>query len=391
MSSGSECVYVASRRGYKGPRRGTAQNPNKRHASSSPEANGGRDDVTGGPAASCPMLLGANVAPGLSFPGAAPNMVGVDGGGSAQYGHHGHLYTTSSGNDDGTSHDHGHQLFRTQPPPFANPLDAVRHGAPLAPATSIADRCLDSFYHHYHAAHPFVLPRPHLQRYMHMHMHAPKTDGGGGSSSDSSSSIRGLEALSAAMRYVGSLFVDAGPARATYLDEALRLCGQHQHQEPGVGVGGITLSSSFGGPGVGGRGEGDAFVVQALLLLVVALDGSCEQDRARHLLGEAERLAVEMGLHTRAFAALHGRGDPVLEESWRRTWWDLYVCDGMVAGVHRVTNFLLFDVPADVGLPCEEAEYLSGVSIAMRISLSGCLKPVRWYMCIQYIYVQGCE
>jgi hypothetical protein len=34
----------------------------------------------------------------------------------------------------------------------------------------------------------------------------------------------------------------------------------------------------------------------------------------------------------------------------------------MIAGVHRVTKFLLFDIQADVGLPCEEQQYLSGVS-----------------------------
>lgn len=173
-------------------------------------------------------------------------------------------------------------------------------------------------YHHYHRSHPFVLPRAHLVR------HARETGDK-------------LELLTAAMRYVGSLFLDAGPARASYLEEALRLC--HAPTTPK-----------------------DGFLVQALLLLIVALDGSCEQDRARDLLGEAERVAVEIGLNTRQFAAVHGRGSPVLEESWRRTWWDLYVCDGMIAGVHRATSFLLYDVAADVALPCEEAEYLLGVS-----------------------------
>ncbi|KAI1267207.1 hypothetical protein F5Y18DRAFT_425051 [Xylariaceae sp. FL1019] len=59
-------------------------------------------------------------------------------------------------------------------------------------------------------------------------------------------------------------------------------------------------------------------------------------------------------------ATTHGGGNPRLEESWRRTWWDLFVVDGMIAGVHRQTNFLLFDIVADVGLPCEEQEFLSG-------------------------------
>lgn len=139
------------------------------------------------------------------------------------------------------------------------------------------------------------------------------------------------------MRYVGSLYIDAGPARAMYLDEAVRLC---------------YLPST----------PKDGFLIQALLLLVVTLDGSCEQEKARGFLADCERIAIEIALNSRDFAVLHGQGNPILEESWRRTWWDLYVCDGMVAGVHRVTNFLLFDVAADVALPCEEHQYLTGVS-----------------------------
>lgn len=253
---------------------------------------------------SCPMLLGATVAPGLT----APAFNGITGMNNS----HG---TGAPFLSPAPSMDHL-QLFRT--PAFANPLDAVAHGAPRAPMVSMADKCFDSFYYHYHAAHPFVLPKQFLIRH--------RQEAG-----------QKLDHLVTAMRYVGSLFLDAGPASASYLDEALRLC--HSPATPK-----------------------DGFLVQALLLLIVALDGSCEQDKARDLLGEAERVAIEIELNTRQFATLHGRGNPVLEESWRRTWWDLYVCDGMIAGVHRVTNFLLHDIASDVGLPCEESEYLLGVS-----------------------------
>lgn len=323
MASGSaaECVYVASRRGYKGPRRGTAHNPNKRHASSSPDAVGGGDVGDNNNSSngnnnnnSCPMLLGVSVAPGLTstaFSGAAIG-AGAPGGPADTASPAGVQFLSAA-----ASMNHL-QLYRNASP-FGNSLDEVQQQwRPIAPGISIADKCFDSFYYHYHAAHPFVLPKEHLLR--HMRETGQK-----------------LDHLMAAMKYVGSLFLDAGPARASYLDDALRLC--HVPSTPK-----------------------DAFLVQALLLLVVALDGSCQQDKARDLLGEAERLAVEIGLNTRQFAALHGRGNPILEESWRRTWWDLYVCDGMVAGVHRITTFLLYDVVADVALPCEESEYLSGVS-----------------------------
>lgn len=207
------------------------------------------------------------------------------------------------------------QVYRTTP--FGTPISAVQQHASIVPVTTIADKCFDSFYYHYYASHPFLLPREYLLR------HIRETG-------------QKLEHLQAAMKYVGSLFMDVGPARASYLDEALRL----------------SYSPST---------PKDGFLVQALLLLIVSLDGSCQQDKARDLLSDCERIAIEIGMNTRQFATIHGRGNAVLEESWRRTWWDLYVIDGMVAGVHRVTNFLLFDLTADVALPCEESEFLSGV------------------------------
>jgi hypothetical protein len=183
---------------------------------------------------------------------------------------------------------------------------------------TIAERCLDSFYYHFYGGHPFVLPAEYF--------YAFKQNGG-----------LHLDVVSSAMKYAGSLYIDVGPARAMYLDEALRLAYQPN-----------TIK--------------DGFLVQALLVLIVTLDGSCQQDRARQLLVDAERIALEIGLNTRQFAAANGLNNPVLEESWRRTWWDLWICDGMVAGVHRVTNFALFDMPSDVGLPCDELQYRAGVS-----------------------------
>ena len=307
MHSQSECVYVASRRGYKGPRRGTAQNPNKRHASSSPDASGDATAVSGSDG--CSMLMGATAPPLTSTAAFTPS--------AALESESGSPFLTAAAS---MSHL---QLYRASP--FASSVDGtVQHPGALPRVTSIADKCLDSYFYHQHASHPFVLPKSYLLR------HIRETG-------------QKLGHLMAAMRYVGSLYLDAGPARASYLDEALGLCYASNTPQ-------------------------DGFLVQALLILLVALDGSCQQDKARDLLADCERIAVEIGLNTRQFATLHGRGSPVLEESWRRTWWDLYVCDGMVAGVHRVTNFILFDMVADVALPCEESEYLSGASSEVFLS-----------------------
>lgn len=195
-------------------------------------------------------------------------------------------------------------------------------GISAPPMQSLADRCFDSFFYNFHAAHPFVLPKEFLVRAI-------------------KEGYTNLDHLVAAIRYIGSLYLDAGPARAAYLDEALRLA---------------YLPTC----------PRDGFLVQTLLLVLIGLDGSCQQQRANQLLADCERIAVEISLNTRPYATANGRGNSVLEESWRRTWWELYVVDGMIAGVHRATNFLLFDVSSDVGLPCEEHQFRSGVSSSKR-------------------------
>ncbi|KAK8115232.1 hypothetical protein PG999_007301 [Apiospora kogelbergensis] len=209
----------------------------------------------------------------------------------------------------------GLQLYRN---PYLDPVTGAlmefSNNQQRQPQT-LADRCVDSFYHHFFPGHPCALPKAHLLRL---------------------AKERNLEPLLAAMRWTGSLYFDVGgPTRATFLDEALRLVYAADAAK-------------------------DAFLVQAMVILLIGLDGSCENDKARDLLSDVERIAIEIGLYQRAYATNHGQGDAVLEESLRRTWWDLFVVDGMVAGVHRQTNFLLFDIVADVALPCEEHEYLSG-------------------------------
>ncbi|KAG5922101.1 hypothetical protein E4U42_005600 [Claviceps africana] len=301
VSSQSECVYVASRRGYKGPRRGTSQNPNKRQATSPPDVSSGISD--------CPMLLGTQT------------------GATKLSSTAGTYFTSPNGNPHDPS---GAQLVPSQKPSNVDlyksycavngvdsSCDAVSDTLNRAPARipplTLEEKCLESFYYHFHAAHPFVLPKLFL---IQVSKEPP------------------ARPLISAIRWTGSIFLDVGvPTRERLFNEAYELT-HHQHRAK------------------------DGFLIQALMLLIVGLDGSCQQEKAREILKDAEALALEIGLHTREFAITHGRGIPVMEESWRRTWWDLYIIDGMIAGVHRATNFLLYDIQAGAALPCEEEQYL---------------------------------
>jgi hypothetical protein len=207
------------------------------------------------------------------------------------------------------------QVYRN---PYLNGTDGtVVELHPHKPPQTIPERCIDSFYFHFYPGHPVVLPKEHLLR---------------------TAKERNLEHLLAAMRWAGSLYFEVGPARATFFDDAMQLIYAKDIVK-------------------------DGYLVQAMLIMLICLDGSCQQEKTREILSDVERIAIEIGLYQKSYASTHGNGNPMLEESWRRTWWDLFVVDGMVAGVHRQTNFLLFDIVADVDLPCEEHQYKSGVSL----------------------------
>ena len=183
------------------------------------------------------------------------------------------------------------------------------------PATVEKD-CHEAFYYYLFAAHPFMLPRDCL------HLIEQSL----------------LEPLLATMKWTGSLFLKMSVA---VQDELLRQAFRSVYSK---------------------SASQDGFLVQAMVLFCVVLDGSGRREDARRVLSDAKKLALAIGLNKKDFARNHGRGLLVLEESWRRTWWDLFTVDALMAAVHQTTEFTLFDETYDVQLPCEEEEYLSGVS-----------------------------
>ncbi|KAH8655484.1 hypothetical protein BX600DRAFT_482961 [Xylariales sp. PMI_506] len=296
VSSSSECLYIASRRGRRGPRKVLHGKFDKSQITS-PRPRSSSGDNPSFPLSPSTVSNAAQITLGL-----APNTVLVDAPTPET------VTSTASTTDP--------PLPRAPLIPVSNgaQIDAIQTG--LHQTASFEDRYFDAFYHYFHQGHPFVLPREYFLIAMQQNSF-------------------NINTVTAAMRYIGSLYNYREFVSDRLLEDAIHLCYSPSTPK-------------------------DGFLLQALLLLVIGLDGSCQQDRARHLLVDCERLAIQINLNTRYFASIHGHGNPVLEESWRRTWWELYVCDGMIAGVHQVTTFPLFDAPADVGLPCEEHQYTSG-------------------------------
>lgn len=175
-------------------------------------------------------------------------------------------------------------------------------------------RLLDHFFIYFHAAHPFLLPR---YCYIQQHAHCSS------------------RALDAVISYIGSFYSEIAPT-----------------EQLEVAVSNALLRETP---------PRDGFTVQALLLYCLALQAMSDQTMAIHILNEAITIALEIGMNRAEFAAENGRGESTMEESWRRTWWELYVVDGMVAGVNQAKSFRLFTQPADVALPCEEATFRQGV------------------------------
>ncbi|CAK7213094.1 hypothetical protein SCUCBS95973_001684 [Sporothrix curviconia] len=97
--------------------------------------------------------------------------------------------------------------------------------------------------------------------------------------------------------------------------------------------------------------------VQARLLLSIALHARGEIRESVAQLAQAVSIALDAGMHQRTYSTTHGGHSPIVEESLRRTWWELYVVDGFVAALQRSAGARSHACEPDVLLPCDEALY----------------------------------
>lgn len=188
--------------------------------------------------------------------------------------------------------------------------------APLTSGDPFASIPLDGFYTYFFPAHPFVLPREQLTRHSH-------------GDPDSVSLLIGVMTLIGAVYTRGEKSHSPRPDAERMLEMTFPLAG---------------------------------FAVQALMLLALCLEWSGEGQRAADSLQRAKDMALELGMNRRSFATDYSQGGPVLEESWRRTWWELYVIDALFAGIRHWPTFSLWKVRADAHLPVDEGYYVSGVT-----------------------------
>jgi hypothetical protein len=178
----------------------------------------------------------------------------------------------------------------------------------LGPPTAI-----QSFYHYFYNAHPFVLPHARLISLF---------------------KERRTPLLEHAVQFIGSSFLPEIPTDIfkDAMDRAIN----------------------------NGSYPRDGYSVQAMILFSIGLHAHNEVPRAAQIFTIAQSLTLELGMNRIDFAIMNGNNDRQLEESWRRTWWSMYTVNGMMSAVNPGVKFTLKDIATDVPLPCEDHQYLSG-------------------------------
>ncbi|KAB8238696.1 putative C6 transcription factor [Aspergillus alliaceus] len=188
---------------------------------------------------------------------------------------------------------------------------------PLPTTAEIAyDPMVQLYYQNFHRSHPFLVPRKILHSSL-RHQIPPY--------------------IPAIMRYIGAHYYPDARFKEEFRPAA--------HD--------VLLDST----------PRDGFKVQGLLLLAILEHAHGQEETARLNMQTAIELALELGMNRSNFSRVNSQGSSVLAESWRRTYWELYVVDGLLAAMRDQSSFRLFSQKTDVQLPCAETLYNSAREI----------------------------
>lgn len=178
------------------------------------------------------------------------------------------------------------------------------------------ERLVDLFFEYFWPSWPVVLPLHYLQaRRLHEN--------------------HGMTTLLSVLEWIGSIYAPWTPSE-TYHVTAMEAVTSHD------------LAHT-------------PFNVQALLLFALAEFHSSSRPEARRHLDKAITIALELRMNERDFARAYGEGSAVLEESWRRTFYVLYIVDQNFALVTNTPFYTLLLVSNTVDLPCDDEHFESGV------------------------------
>jgi hypothetical protein len=179
------------------------------------------------------------------------------------------------------------------------------------------DRLLELYFSHFWSPYPVVLPLHFFQVRRSMPNH-------------------GMTELLAVLQYIGSLYAPWASSESYYKTALAALSAPHMPRSP--------------------------FNVQALMLFAIAQYHQCLKAESRVSMDLANGIALELRMYEKAFARAYGEGNPVLEECWRRTWYNLHVNDQHLSVVENTPMYMLANIPGTVDLPCDDEYFKAGVS-----------------------------
>lgn len=151
----------------------------------------------------------------------------------------------------------------------------------------------------------------------------------------------------------------------SYLKKTMHLVGSHYESKSSANTSVIDQELS-------NESSKSGYVVQTFLLYAIVLHARDEQKRARQMIDTAIEMAVDIGMHLEQFAVKNGNGSMHLEECWRKTWWELYIVDGML-NLHMQLPFRPWNIEMSVLLPVDER---SDSDAIVRPMIENCNKTI---------------
>ena len=109
-----------------------------------------------------------------------------------------------------------------------------------------------------------------------------------------------------------------------------------------------------------GIDEQTPYRVQALILYAIILHSLQQPKEAVSCISRAANIALQLGMNAPSFARTNAAGSALLEESLRRTWWELYIVDVYISAIHRSPTSATASVNPLPLLPCAQSVYEEG-------------------------------
>ncbi|KAJ6084053.1 C6 transcription factor [Penicillium sp. IBT 16267x] len=144
-----------------------------------------------------------------------------------------------------------------------------------------------------------------------------------------------------------------------YLLSAMRLIGAGYHYNQSVKD--IHRKNAYSA--ITEQVPATGFKVQAMLLVAIVDHSHGFETRSLQTIQAAVKLAIELGMNKSAFGSSFSEWNPTFEESWRRTYWELFVVSAMMAAMGGHGPFPLHTMRTELKLPCDEKIYAAVDSV----------------------------